>query len=199
MRRNRGFSLVELMVALTLTAIVALVTTPALLRSFHQLRLEMAAQETARILQMARSYAARHNARVGVKFYPGEDGAETTWALYLDGDGDGVLSRDVRRGTDPPVPAPGSGVRRPARFAGGIGFGFPAGPLPRDPAGKRLTRRDDPIRFNRSDIASFGPLGTATPGTLYLTDGVRLTAVRVTSATGRVRVLAFRPATGEWK
>lgn len=198
MRRTRGFTLIDLLVALALTAVIALVTVPPLLRSFHRLRLDMAARETARILQLARSYAALHNARVGVKFYPGEGGAATTWALYLDGDGDGVLTRDLRRGIDPPVPAPGSGVLRRARFAGGIGFGFPAGPLPRDPSGRQLTRRHDPIRFNRSDIASFGPLGTATPGTLYLSDGLRLAAVRVTSSTGRVRILTYRGSSGDW-
>ena len=40
----------------------------------------------------------------------------------------------------------------------------------RDPPG-RFRRRTDPLRFNSSDLASFGPLGTSTPGSLYLTDG----------------------------
>lgn len=199
MRGQRGFTLAELLLALALTAVIAAATAPAMLNSFHRLRVEMAARETARILQAARSYAVRHNARVGVKFYPGTDGGETTWTLYLDGDGDGVRTRDLERGIDPPVPAPGSGERRPARFAGGVTFGFPGGPLPRDPSGRRLTRRSDPIRFNRSDIASFGPLGTATPGTLYLSDGLRLAAVRVTGTTGRVRVLAYRRDSRQWR
>lgn len=62
-----------------------------------------------------------------------------------------------------------------------------------------MDRLDDPIRFNQSDLASFGPLGTATPGTLYLTDRrSRLTAVRVTSRTGRVRVLRYDPGARTW-
>ncbi|MCB1009629.1 MAG: hypothetical protein KDB94_12155, partial [Acidobacteria bacterium] len=81
-------------------------------------------------------------------------------------------------------------------------FGFPAGRAPRDPGspGRRLDRLDDPIRFNRSDIASFSPLAGATPGTVYLTDGERrLVAVRVTGRTGRVRILAYDVATETWR
>ena len=62
-----------------------------------------------------------------------------------------------------------------------------------------MDRLDDPIRFNQSDLASFDPLGTATPGSLYLTDGQsRLTAVRVTSRTGRVRVLRYDSRARAW-
>ncbi|MES1211289.1 MAG: hypothetical protein ABUL63_03035, partial [Acidobacteriota bacterium] len=50
----------------------------------------------------------------------------------------------------------------------------------------------DPIRFNSSDLASFGPLGTSTPGSLYLTDSQkRLMAVRVYGRTGKVKVIAY--------
>ncbi len=194
-----GFTLVDLLLTTAILGIVVLVSTPPLLHSTARLRLRMAASEASRILFVARSYAVRHNANVGVKFHPGEGGAATTWSLHLDGDGDGVRTADVRDGDDPPVPAPGGGTRRVARFASGIGFGFPEGPLPRDPGGHPLGRRDDPIRFNRSDIAAFGPLGTATPGSLYLTDGALLAAVRVTGRTGRIRVLLYDEDDGEWR
>ena len=52
-----------------------------------------------------------------------------------------------------------------------------------------MERLDDPIRFNRSDLASFSPIGSATPGSLYLSAGRHhLVAVRVTSRSGRVRL-----------
>jgi len=196
---RRGFTLVDLLLTLAILGIVVMVSTPSLLRSSARLRLRLAASEASRIFAAARSYAVRHNANVGVKFHPGEGGAPTTWSLYLDGDGDGVRSADVEAGVDPPVPAPGGGRQRPARFASGIGFGFPAGELPRDPSGRRLGRRDDPIRFNRSDIAAFGPLGTATPGSLYLTDGALLAAVRVTGRSGHVRVLIYDAEAQRWR
>lgn len=198
-RRAGGFTLIDLLLAVAVLGLVAVISVPSLSRATRRMRLHSAAVEVHRILVVARSHAVRHSAHVGVKFHPGRGGELTTWTLHLDGDGDGVRSRDVRRGVDPPVPTPGGDVHRVARFAGGLGFGFPPGPLPRDPAGRRLRRRHDPIRFNRSDIASFGPVGTATPGTLYLTDGRHLAAVRVTSRTGRVRVLLYEPEQGEWR
>ena len=196
---ERGFTLADLLLVLAVLGIAVTVSTPPLLRMSARLRLRMAATEASRIFYLARSYAVRHDANVGVKFHPGEGRAPTTWELRLDGDGDGVRSADVRSGTDPPVPAPGGGVLRPARFASGIGLGFPDGPLPRDPGGHRLVRRDDPIRFNRSDIAAFGPLGTATPGSLYLTDGALLAAVRVDGRSGHVRVLLYDTEKEEWR
>jgi hypothetical protein len=49
-------------------------------------------------------------------------------------------------------------------------------------------------------MASFGPLGTATPGTAYLTDGrERLVAVRLAGRTGRLRVLVYDPAEEVWR
>ena len=86
-------------------------------------------------------------------------------------------------------------------FGRRIRFGFPEGARPSDPSspGRRLEGLDDPIRFNRSDLASFGALGTATPGSLYLTDGHRLVAVRVLNRTGRIRVLAWDRKTDRWR
>ena len=81
-------------------------------------------------------------------------------------------------------------------------FGFPPGPPPRDPSDprRRLDRLDDPLRFNRSDIASFDPLGGATPGSAYLTDGqTQLAAVRVLSTTGKVRVIVYDRRKQTWR
>jgi hypothetical protein len=82
-----------------------------------------------------------------------------------------------------------------------VRFGFPPGAAPRDPGdpSRRLGNLRDPIRFNRSDIASFGPLGGSTPGSLYLTDSkYRLAVVRLFGRTGKVRILRYDPATEKW-
>ena len=57
----------------------------------------------------------------------------------------------------------------------------------------------DPVRIGSSSLMSFTPLGTATPGTIYLRgrDGSQY-AVRVLGATGRTRVLRDAPGTREW-
>ena len=63
-----------------------------------------------------------------------------------------------------------------------------------------MKRLDDPIRFNRSDLASFNPRGTATPGTIYLTDGLRhLAAVRVNNRSGKISVLYYDPEEEVWR
>lgn len=73
---------------------------------------------------------------------------------------------------------------------------------PTDPADPRrpLKGLDDPIRFGSSDLASFRPLGTASPGTAYLTDGRQnLAAVRVLGASGKVKVIVYDAGRQLWR
>ncbi len=192
---QKGFQIVDLVVSLAVMGLALSLGAPPLLRTSADLRLRLAAQELVATLRLTRAYAIRHSANVAVKFRTAPDGT-ITFTLYRDGDGDGVLTRDIDRGVDPQVKPP----RRMAHLGRGVGFGFPPGPPPRDPSsGRPMTNLNDPIRFNQSDLASFGPIGTATPGSLYLTDGRRLlTAVRVTSRTSRVRVLEYDPGERVW-
>ncbi len=63
-----------------------------------------------------------------------------------------------------------------------------------------MGRLDDPVRFNRSDLASFNPIGTATPGSIYLTDGrQRLAVVRVNNISGKVSVLVYDQEKDAWE
>ncbi|MGD2115597.1 MAG: GspH/FimT family pseudopilin, partial [Acidobacteriota bacterium] len=159
-----------------------------------RLRVTTAAHEVAAALHQTRLSALRLNAHVGLRFTR-RDG-RIHWAVYADGDGDGVRTRDIRRGIDPPLRAP-----IPLRRMGAsVHPGFPDGRLPRAPGGRgRLGRRTDPLRFGRSDIVSFGPLGTSTSGTLYMTDGAHWTAaVRVYGTTGKIRVIVYDPETETW-
>lgn len=196
-RSERGYQLVELVVATALLALVLALATPPLLDAAAGIRVRLAAAELVGALRRARAEAVAHAVHVGVKFRTAPDGA-VSWALYRDGDGDGVRTDDIDSGVDPQA-AP---ARRLAHFDRRIGFGFPPGRPPRDPADprRRLDRLDDPIRFNRSDLASFGPLGGSTPGSLYLTDHARhLVAVRVFGATAKVKVIRYDPETETWR
>ena len=192
-----GFSLFDLLVTLAVIGIVAAVGAPELFRSTEQTRLRLGAGEIASSLRIARIYALRHSANVAIKFQTGSDGA-VTYALFRDGDGDGVRSQDVALGVDPQVEP----WRLLTHLGRGIGFGFPPGPLPRDPtSGKAIGGSlDDPIRFNSSDLASFAASGTATPGSVYLTDGRRgLVIVRVTNVSGRVRIWRWDHDDATWR
>lgn len=188
-RGEQGFQLIEAVVILAILSLVFVLTMPALLSASAGSRVRLAAAEIVTGLRMARSYAVRHSANVGLRFVATREGG-VSYQLYRDGDADGVLARDIAAGIDPAV----GPVRVMSTRGRRVGLGFPPGPAPRDPGDRRrrLDRLDDPIRLGRSDIAVFGPLGTATPGTLYLTDRrEHLVAVRITGLTGRVRVLVY--------
>ncbi len=196
-RSERGFQLVELLVVLALFMLLAGITVPPLLRTSGRWRLRSAAGEVVGTMHLARALAVRQCTNVALKFRPQSDG-HATYALYRDADGDGVLTRDIDRGVDPQIAPP----RRLEQIGSQVRFGFPPGRLARDPAspGKWLRNGDDPIRFNNSNLASFGPLGTATPGTVFLTDGQSgLAAVRVTGRTGRVKVVVYDFQEEVWK
>ena len=193
---QRGFNLLELMVALAVFGLAATLTAPPLLEATAALRVDLAAREVAGALQRAKAVAVRQSANVAVRFRVVRAG-DVTFALYRDGDGDGVLNRDIDSGVDPQLEPP----QRLMHVGNDVRFGIPARPV-RDPGDPRawLAAPDDPVRFNRSDLASFSPLGGSTPGTLYLTDGDdRLAAVRVSGRTGKIQVLAYDFADQVWR
>jgi hypothetical protein len=169
---------------------------PALSRIASGMRLGLAAAEALGALRGARSLAIRLGSEVAVKFRPRADGS-ATWAVYRDGNGNGVLNRDINDGVDPEVAPP----RTLEEMGRQMRFGFPPGKRVRDPGDpSHLLSTADPIRFNQSDLASFGPLGTSTPGSLYLTDGQeRLMAVRVFGRTGKVKVIVYDFETEVWR
>lgn len=186
---GQGFTVAELMVCLAILTLAAMLGLPALFHLGASLRLQLAAEELAAAMHSARSFAILRGANVAVKFLPRADGF-STWAVYRDGNGNGVLNRDITSGVDPLVTPP-----RPLEQLGRrMHFGFPPGRLARDPGDRtqRLHPTDDPIRFNASDLASFGPLGTSTPGSVYITDGQSLLmAVRVTGRNGKVKIIVY--------
>ena len=196
MRRN-GFHLIEVAIVVAVLAIGLVTAVPPLLRWTSALRLRLATAELVATLRSTRMEAVTSGVKVGVKFRPRATG-RVTFTLHRDGDGDGVRTNDIDNGTDPQI-----GPERQLQHVGAhVKLGFPPGIAPRDPGNprRRLDRLDDPIRFNRSDIATFNALGQATPGSLYLTDGrIGLTAIRVLAATGRVRVLVYDVAGEIWR
>ncbi|KAB2969200.1 MAG: hypothetical protein F9K18_01760 [Thermoanaerobaculia bacterium] len=194
---DNGYQLVELIVTVAVAATLIGIATPPLASAAAGLEVRLAAGEVQSALRLARAFAIAHDVHVGVKLRTAPGGA-VSWGLYRDGDADGVRTDDIDSGVDP-LAAP---VRALAHFGRRVRFGFPPGTPPRDPADprRRLDRLDDPIRFNRSDIASFGPLSGSTPGSIYVTDGARhLAVVRVASATARARILRYDPGRELWR
>jgi hypothetical protein len=133
------------------------------------------------------------SASVAVVFTQDSAGAYA-FAVYVDGNGNGVLSRDISRGIDRRIGA----VERLSDQFSGVDFGAIPGLPPIDAGG--TPAGSDPIRLGSGNSASFAPLGSATSGTLYLRGrGGAQYAVRIFGDTGRTRRLKFDRAVRQWK
>jgi type II secretory pathway pseudopilin PulG len=188
--RSRGFSVLELLLMLAVSAAVIAVAVPSFALAADEARTAAAARYLEARIMDARMYAVRRSARVGFRFdSPGQD---VGFAEYVDGNGNGVRSAEITAGIDPLRT-----LRQHLRAAfSGVTFRLPAG-LP-DVDDVRTFGGEDGVRVGASRILTLGPDGTATSGTLYLRGRHAQYAVRIFGATGRTRVLRFVPATGQW-
>ena len=188
-----GYSLLELMMAMTIGVLLTGTAVPEYLTALDDLRARGAAHHLSGRLQRARMEAVRRSAMVGVQFTEAADG-HYSYAVYQDGNRNGVLTRDIQGGIDRLI-APVE--RLPDQFSG-VEFGAIPGLPPVDTEG--TAPGADPVRLGSGSIASFSALGTATSGTVYIR-GRRDSqyAVRIYGETGRTRLLKFEPRTGRWK
>ncbi len=186
-----GYSLVELLFAVAVIAVISAAAVPSLLATVESSRARAAARYLVSRLQQARLEALKRSCHVGFRF---DAGPSRQYRLYADGNGDGLRTRDIASGADPPL---GAAERLDAQFQG-VTFGILDGVGAVD-SSDLLDAGSDPIRLGSSDILSFGPVGTATAGTLYLHGRSREQyAVRVLGVTGRIRVLRFDFTTRQW-
>ena len=111
---------------------------------------------------------------------------------YVDGNRNGVLAVDMQSGVDW---RRGAIEHLPDQIPG-VDFGAAPGLPAIDPGG--TPPGGDPIRLGVANRASFSPVGTATPGTVYIRgrNGAQY-AVRILGETGRTRIVKF--ARGRWR
>lgn len=189
-----GFTLAELLVVVSIMGILVAITIPSLTRTRSSIVLRGAAQEAASALHFARARAMARDVNTGVKFT--EKGGIWFYTVYDDIDGDGLRNDDITAGVDLHVQGPDTvlGGERSVR----IGF---SEPRPNDPdTGDPFAPSANAVQFGVARIVSFSRRGEATPGSLYLTDGIGgAAAVRVHGATGRVRIIHYDARTGEWQ
>jgi prepilin-type N-terminal cleavage/methylation domain-containing protein len=185
---ERGFSLVEAVVAVAIILTLAAVALPVFQPWFAESRILGAGYAFKSQFRLAHSMAVMRGVYTAIRFEP--RGEEVWIAVYADGNDNGVRATDIERGIDRRVsqPAPLTGGAPGVRV--GINPGVPA--LPPDHG----DLEGNPIRFGRSGMLSFSPLGTATPGTFYLAGEHAQAAVRVTGGSARVRLMVFRG--GRW-
>jgi len=183
----RGFAVIEVLFAAGLVATLSSIAMPSILRSIDDYRTAGAARYIASRLQRARMEAVLRSANVAVHF-----SASGEFATYIDGNGNGVLSADIRDGSDPRLGA----VEQLASSFGGVEFGVLAG-LPPVDAGAAAPG-SDAIHLGSSDSASFTPIGTSSSGSVYLRCRTRQVVVRIYGDTGRVRILRYDAGTRKW-
>jgi type II secretory pathway pseudopilin PulG len=190
-RSEQGHTLTELMFVAAIAAVVGAIALPPLLTAVDDLRTRAAVRYLTTRLQQARMQAVTRSADTALRFE--RVGATRRFTQYIDGNGNGVLSRDIASGIDLPVRA---GEKLTDRFPR-VDFGTLLGLPPVDPGS--APPGDDPVRFGASDMVTFTPLGTATPGSLYVLGPRGLQyVVRVFGTTGKTRVLRFDRRRQRW-
>ena len=162
---TQGFTLLELVFALGLAAMMATITVPYVLAGVDNARARAAARYLAGRFALARALAVSRGTNVGVRFETVGDSVIV--AAYADGDEDGVRTADIESGVD-------RALERPVRLADL----FPA-----------VTCT---LVLGAGDIMAFTPTGTSSSGTVSIRgrEGSQY-AVRVFGPTARTRVLRF--------
>ena len=189
-RRQRGTTLTELLIVLAAMMIVVAMAAPTVGSGKDELAARGAARHLASQLQHVRMDAIRRAAHVAYRFRI--MGAGIRYALFADGNGNGVRTVDIGRGVDPQV----TGWESLSDHFAGVTFSIAPGVMDID-GGSPIA--GDPVRVGGSDLLSFSPTGTATSGTLYLSGRTgQQYAVRVLGATGRIRILRFVRGENQW-
>lgn len=170
---------------LFVTALVATlggIAVPQSLATIDRSRAWAATRYLSARIALARAQAAKRSAYVAIRFE--HDASGVAFGTFVDGNRNGVRTRDIASGADRPLDPP---IRLSHLFSG-VEIA-----LSGDSAAA------DPVRVGASDLLSFSPLGTATPGTIYVRgrDGSQF-AVRVLGATGRSRMLRYVPRSRTW-
>lgn len=161
---------------------MAAAAIPQSMATIDRARTKGAARHLAARVALARMEAVKRSAHVALRFEGA--GSAVSLAMFLDGNRNGVRTRDIDRGIDRRID---SRVRLSELFPG-VGYSLSA------------TAGDgDALRIGSARMLSISPVGTATPGTIYVRgrDGTQM-AVRVSGATGRMRVLQYDARTRRW-
>ena len=192
-RRQRGVTAAELTIGLAVGGLLLGVAMPNLMEVRRDMAMHRTARSLTALMVRARLFAMRSQQPHGVVFRQRADG----WHCFVahDGNGDGsITSRAMRSGADPIDGEILDLEDGPGQLS------VLDGRVP-DPGGSGwLDRAYDPVRAGRGDIITFTPAGTASPSSVYVSDGRdHMLVLRTIGATGRVRVLEWRRGWAEWK
>lgn len=191
-RIQSGYTIVELLFVVGTVATLSSVAIPQVLTGLDDFRTGGAARHVAARLQRARMDAVVRSADVGLVVTLAA--GEYSYAVYVDGNRNGVRSADISQGIDKRLVAP---EKLFEQFTG-VDFGATPGLPAVDPGG--TPPGTDPVRLGSADMATFSASGTSSSGSLYIR-GRRNTqyVVRIYGQTGKTRVLKFDARSHQWK
>lgn len=157
------------------------VAVPQVLAGIDRSRATAAARYITQQCGAARFQAINRSANVALRFQ--EQGGEYTMQLFVDRNRNGVRTAEIAAHIDVPLTQPDS-----------LGTNFPGVRI-----GLADGLGDHPVRLGASGLLSFSPLGTATPGSIFIVgkDGTQF-AVRVLGATARTRLERYDPGKRKW-
>ncbi len=189
---NRGVALIDIVVAVAVALVMAAIAVPVIGGTLDRERTIVGAQYLAGQLMRARLDSLKRGRAVAVRIEIIDD--RTQFQLFADGNGNGVLQRDIDRGIDLPLTDQEWLDDQARDIALRVNQDIT------DVAGSAtLSAGDDPLRIGNTSLLAFSPLGSATNGTLYVAAhrGPQM-AIRVFGANGRVRVLMFDAQSRQW-
>lgn len=185
-----GYSFVELVVVAGLVATLSAVAVPQTLAALDDSRTLGAARHISGRFQRARMDAIVRSNEVAVRFVA--SGSSYSYAVYVDGNSNGVRSADIRSGVDR--------LLMPAEKLSDLFANVDFGALPNlpavDPGG--TPPGDDPIRFGASNMLSFSPNATSSTGSVYIRGQRAQYVVRLFGDTAKSRILKFDAAAHRW-
>ena len=189
-RSARGYSVVELLFVGGLIVTLSAIAVPKLLTALDEYRAASAVRYLTTRFARARMEAIVRSRNVAVRFT--QDAQGYSYAIYVDGNHDGVRTRDIQCGTDSPLAQP---ERLSANFPG-VAFAVPVG-LP--PVDLGQPTNGDPLKLGSGNLLSFSALGTSSSGSIYVRgrNGSQY-VIRAFGETGRVRGLKFDLTTRRW-
>ena len=191
----RGFTAVELVAVATIALLLSTLLLSALGPALRRGRLHAASRTLAAELRRLRTEAVVRHRSLGIVF---ERDRGFRYAVYRDGNGNGIRHRDIEAGIDREVERP---LPLDERFPGVAVAILPPPPIPLIPPRHGiLDNLDDPVKFGASDIISCAPAGTCSSGTVYLSSGAgRMAAVRLRGWNAQVHLWDYVSNGRRWQ
>jgi type II secretory pathway pseudopilin PulG len=186
-----GYSLLELLFTTSTIVTVAAFAVPGILASIDDQRAVGAARYVSARVQRARMEAVARSASVALRFVETSDGY--AFAVYVDGNRNGVRTADIQRGIDRELMP----LEQLTSLFVGVDFGVLPGLPPVEPGSPPPGA--DPIKLGASNLLTFVAAGTSSSGSLYIRGrrGAQY-VVRVFGQTGKTRVLKFDAGARRW-